>query len=35
VRSADHKDVGVEEGPCGRDAAQEVMSDTHGTALGD
>ena len=25
----------MEEGPCGRDAAQEVMSDTHGTALGD
>ena len=35
VRSADHKNVGVEEGPRGRNSAQKVMGNTHGTALDD
>jgi hypothetical protein len=35
VRSADHKNVGVEEGPRGRNSAQQIVGDTHGTALDD
>ncbi len=35
MKSADHKNVGVEEGPRGRNSAQKVMGDTHGTALDD
>ena len=35
MRSADHKNVGVEESPRGCDSTQEVVGNTHGTALDD
>ena len=35
MRSADHKNVGVEESPSGRNTTQEVVGNTHCTALDD